>query len=122
MINSLPSWIPTQPSVAGAGMGGASAFASAAGAGGAGGLGGGYSGEIKEENPNLNQLKSENKNKLSTTLDMSGSAGNRGASFNFGTQANPIVSAAGGSSTLIWVMGGLAAVAIAAIFILRRKS
>ncbi len=90
-------------------------------AGGGGGLGGGYSGEISEQNPNLNQLKSENKNKLSTTLDMSGSAGNRGASFNFGTQANPIVSAAGGSSTLIWVMGGLAAVAIAAIFILRRK-
>lgn len=119
MTNSLPSWIPAQPSVSGAGLGGASAFAGGAGAGG---LGGGYSGEISEQNPNLNQLKSTNKNKLATTLDLSGSAGARGAVFNFGTQANPIVSAAGGSSMVLWIVGGLGVLAVVALFFLRRKN
>jgi LPXTG-motif cell wall-anchored protein len=118
MMTGLPSWIPAGPSVPGAGGGGASGIAGAMG----GGLGGGYSGEISEQNPNLNALKSENKNKLSASLDLSGSAGARGAVFNFGTQANPIVSAAGGSSTVIWIVGGLAVLGIAALFILRRKS
>jgi LPXTG-motif cell wall-anchored protein len=104
--------------VPGAGGGGAAAMAGAAGGGG---LGGGYSGEISEQNPNLNALKSENKNKLAASLDLSGAAGNRGASFNFGSQANPIVSAAGGSSTVLWIVGGLAVVGIAALFLLRKR-
>jgi hypothetical protein len=116
--NSFPSWTPTQGAVPGAGGGGASALLGAAG-GGLGG-GGGYSGKQSEENPNINALKSSNKNKLSASLDLSGAAGNRGASFNFGSQANPIVSAAGGSSTVLWIVGGLAVAGIAALFLLRK--
>lgn len=69
----------------------------------------------------MNQLKSDNKNKLATNLDLSGAAGARGAVFNFGTQVNPILSSAGGSSVVIWLVLGAGVLGLVAFFILRRK-
>ncbi len=137
---SLPAYTPTQPYTSGAGTGGPGAYSggtlnagnslfggavgmsgSAGAGGGGGGSGGGYSGSLTDQQANLNQLKSDNKNKLATNLDLSGAAGQRGAVFNFGTNVNPVLSSAGGSSVVIWLVLGAGVLGLVGFFLLRRK-
>jgi len=121
--------VPLQPNTPGAGSGGAANYVGAAasllgggGLGAAAGLAGGGGGNsVSDRRDQTASLKSDNKNRLSANLDLSGNAGQRGASFNFGTNVSPTIGAGGGGSTVIWIAIAAAGALVVGLFLWRKK-